>query len=490
MNDTPVRRRLALVAAATIALLHAAAILFAVTRHEPWFDEAQAWLIARDASTAEIVTRYAGYEGTPVLWHLLLSIPANLGLPYRSMGLLSAAASIFATGLLLLRSPFPWPVRALIPFSYWLLFQYGAVARSYSLLAPLSFALALLWPRRLERPVRLFVVLALLANVSAHGFLIAAGVAAIHSVGVLRQWRHLTRRARIRHAGSAAAFGLLSLAVALQVRPPPDIAFPGAQARNLPEPSAAFDYAQAMVRGGLANGILLSVLPLVAAVAWFIRARCFLIWLVPTAAVVGLSTFQYGNVWHQGILMVVLLFTFWISLQRTVEDPLSVWLRRGALAGLGVVLAVQTSWSVLSLRYDLRQAYSGAAQAAAEVASDRAVGRPVAAVGFSSMAIQPYFEENVFSNYPPDNGGAFWFWSNRRVMLDRISVDGRPVVIVVQDKRPHRPAPHPPPDIPGYAVAGHYRGALFFKTKVIEQEGFYLLRPISPPSDDGVMRSA
>lgn len=44
--------------------------------HEPWFDEAQAWLIARDCSWKELLTVRTHYEGHPPLWWMLLAIPA------------------------------------------------------------------------------------------------------------------------------------------------------------------------------------------------------------------------------------------------------------------------------------------------------------------------------------------------------------------------------------------------------------------------------
>ena len=50
--------------------------------HEPWFDEAQSWLIARDCSWHDLLLVRPHYEGHPPLWWLLLAIPARLGVPY------------------------------------------------------------------------------------------------------------------------------------------------------------------------------------------------------------------------------------------------------------------------------------------------------------------------------------------------------------------------------------------------------------------------
>lgn len=50
--------------------------------HEPWFDEAQAWQIARSASIKDILFKIPHWEGHPQLWHLLLVPFAKLGAPY------------------------------------------------------------------------------------------------------------------------------------------------------------------------------------------------------------------------------------------------------------------------------------------------------------------------------------------------------------------------------------------------------------------------
>src|SRR5436853_2707169 len=69
----------------------------AVSHHEPWMDEAQAWLLAKDTSFKELFLKYLRYEGSPGLWHLILMIPAKLGLPYFSINILSAIFA--ATGV-------------------------------------------------------------------------------------------------------------------------------------------------------------------------------------------------------------------------------------------------------------------------------------------------------------------------------------------------------------------------------------------------------
>ncbi len=58
--------------------------------HEPWFDEALAWLIARDSSLYEILFVAPRYEGHPSLCHLVLAPCARAGASYElSLSLIS-----------------------------------------------------------------------------------------------------------------------------------------------------------------------------------------------------------------------------------------------------------------------------------------------------------------------------------------------------------------------------------------------------------------
>ena len=91
--------------------------------HEPWFDEAQAWQIARCASLRDILFVLPHYEGHPALWHLMLLLPARLGFPYElSLGFFAFVAISLSGWLLLFQSPFPLLVRCLLPFHYFIFY--------------------------------------------------------------------------------------------------------------------------------------------------------------------------------------------------------------------------------------------------------------------------------------------------------------------------------------------------------------------------------
>ena len=57
--------------------------IFLVSGHVPWRDEAQSWLLARDLSWSNLIAQMP-YEGSPPLWHFLVKILVETGLPYFS----------------------------------------------------------------------------------------------------------------------------------------------------------------------------------------------------------------------------------------------------------------------------------------------------------------------------------------------------------------------------------------------------------------------
>src|ERR1700728_3057080 len=83
------------------------ALLVALTihLHEPWADEAQSWLLGRDASLADLWGRLLHYEGTPALWQTLLHVLSRLGLSYSAYSYISGILGLVAVYLLLRYAP-------------------------------------------------------------------------------------------------------------------------------------------------------------------------------------------------------------------------------------------------------------------------------------------------------------------------------------------------------------------------------------------------
>lgn len=166
---------------ALIFIAYIAVVVVVMCFHEPWFDEAQSWLIARDSSFADLLTLRPHYEGHPPLWTLLLSIPAKTGVPYE-IGLkgVQILCTALLGGWLIFRAPFSKLAVFLLPFTYFLCFQYGVTSRPYALLCTALFMVAHYWKQSDSKPSdtwKLALSLVLLCAISAYGIALAAGFA-------------------------------------------------------------------------------------------------------------------------------------------------------------------------------------------------------------------------------------------------------------------------------------------------------------------------
>lgn len=161
-----------------VLILFSVCYIFVTIFHEPWFDEAQAWQIAKCSSVKDILLVIPHYEGHPPLWHLILAIPAKMGIPFeiglKSIGFIITITSII---LILFVSPIPRIVKLLLPFNYFIFYQYGIVVRPYCLMLLLLLVIAIIFPVKKEHPFWFCGSLGLLCLTSAYGILMAGGIA-------------------------------------------------------------------------------------------------------------------------------------------------------------------------------------------------------------------------------------------------------------------------------------------------------------------------
>lgn len=160
--------------------IYAAAHLGMALVHEPFFDEAEAWQIARCVSLRTLFLETTHYEGHPPLWHLILMPFAKAGVPYElSLTLVSLLFTGTAVLLILRYAPFPRLVRLLLPFTYFFFYQYGVISRVYCVMMLAFVLLAMAYRRRNERPGRYVAVLILMCVTLAYGLVIAGGLAIV-----------------------------------------------------------------------------------------------------------------------------------------------------------------------------------------------------------------------------------------------------------------------------------------------------------------------
>jgi hypothetical protein len=205
-----------------ILLLGFAASLMACTamllQHAMWSDETHAWLIATASKSPLDLYWNTRNEGHPGLWHLLLWLGAQVSTDPIVLRFIQwlVAAAILAT--LAFRSPFSLTTKLLLLSSYFFIFQYSVVARSYGLGVLLLLLAVDAHVNGSNKPWQSWLWLGLAANTSVFGALasiaFALGFALESSAGPIR-----------RLMPALAVYGSLLLVAVLWMMPAPDTTF-------------------------------------------------------------------------------------------------------------------------------------------------------------------------------------------------------------------------------------------------------------------------
>jgi hypothetical protein len=427
---------------------YAAVVAIGIRWHEPWADESQAWLLARDNSWLELMLHRLHYEGTPGLWHTVLWILVRLHVSYAGMHWVAGGCALLGVGLLLRFAPFPLPIRALLPFTFWLAYQNAVIARSYVLFVPIAFAAAALLRSPRRRPLAVALLLGLMANISLHGLVASAGFAVAAALDAGRE-RRAERSSWIPAAVLLAAFWLAAVAVMF---PAPDLDFGGA--RNVERAAAAVGSvlrhpapAAVPVSGGELRplppqhphrtqaqaawhgvahilGLLtypLSAIPILGLVLCLLavagavtsgRARWLLPWLLMVLVFTSIALRPH----HAGMLAIAFFAGLWMVWPaQAPTDRFRQWLYRLTLLLLAAVCLEQVFWTVHAIRADVRGLYCGD-PAAAQFLATHAAGKRVAGFGYNSIGPEAWFSGPIYVNQTH----AYWIWS-RNAPVDALA---------------------------------------------------------------------
>jgi hypothetical protein len=427
-----------------VLAVYVALLAWGVAHHISWADEAQAWQLARELPLPTLFKTYLHYEGSPGLWYVFLWILVRLHVTFAGMHWIAAVLPISGMWVFLRYSPFPAIVRAVVPFSFYLMYQYAVVARSYLAFALLVFIAAILFAKPARNLLWLTLVFVLLSNLTAHGFAVTAGFAIMLAV---RLWRQRKQDAQFltvgRLAGASVCLCASMVFAAWAARNVPDNSFipgyertaqqgsmdsiqgvsdgvaPAATAPDAnpspprqPAPGRA-DRLKMVVTYGLSNSWAISLIVAIVVLSYLISVRNVLD-LLPFVFLHLLYHFVKGNSWHFGIVFIALLGVLWINWPLSGERRAMTW--RGILSATLLAIAVeQCFWTVRAFRIDTFGKYSGDRDAA-EFLLSHIAGKRVAGFKYQCVGVLPYFSTNIFENQPP---GAFWHWSKNAHIDDR-----------------------------------------------------------------------
>jgi hypothetical protein len=459
------------VAGSAYALLVALTIHF----HEPWADEAQAWLLGRDASLADLWGRLLHYEGSPGLWQTLIHALIRLGLPYSAYNFVSGILGLTAVCLLLRYAPLPFFIRILLPFTYYLCYQYAVIARSYALVAPLLFAIAATYTQAQRKPALTTVLLCLLAGVSVHGFLISVCVWVALYAPLVLQWStlHASERWRLAIAG-LAYWSILSFFMVC-AWPAKDVAF--AEHRGLSNLPLLPFISKVSLAGAFTGYWIASLAVIALSLPFLWQGGGWLVFLLASTALCLFGTIVYAQVWHLGTLFLVWLFAIWISAYKTrITAPTVVAL----IAAVGV----QCYWTAAAISYDWSHAYSGSLAAAQYLGQSGYPSSGLYAIGYSATALQPYFRQNIYSDFHDGAEPAYWDWSKQNTANEPgalFASHRRELVLVGYKDILEKKHWAGLLALLGYQPVRHFEGGTTWQTGVFEAESFDLYRQESKP---------
>ncbi|MFC2084973.1 hypothetical protein ACFLS9_07950 [Bacteroidota bacterium] len=294
-----------------VIIFYSVLVLFTVFHHEPWRDEAQAWLIARDIPLFSIFTQM-GYEGSPALWHIILTPFVKSGLPYITENLLHALVAIFIVIIFIYKSPLPIFTKILFVFSYFMAYEYAVIARSYNLSILLLFLIATYYGKRFESPVRHAIFIFLLYNTNVHSFFIASSL-----LIVFVYEGYINKYFTYKFYGTVSLIVLGALTAFFQILPYEEAANTGIlNQRFWYAPGKAVMKSFFPLYANLDIYVWLGLIPVLLTIVYLVKVSwsALFILLFSYAGLSYIFIFKhFGGLRHQGFILIILIFVIWIS---------------------------------------------------------------------------------------------------------------------------------------------------------------------------------
>ncbi len=304
--------------------------------HEGCFDEVHAWNIAKDGTLYEILFEIPRYEGHPALWHLIFIPFVSLGISFKAAALI--ITTFFGTvsvSILEFKSPFPRPIKLLLPFTYFFFYQYGIIARPYCMMVLAFLLIAVLYKRRDEKPVRFTLALLFLCTTSAFGVAVAGGISLVWLIkifgsGIKRGFKDR----RFYCLLLLLVYTLFLLARMLPINTYGGMSYTGARRNGIVlrllylttglfsdlffTDSYSSDFLADYVfdKYELACSCIVGAVILTVIIYIGVKRKTIAEFLIPFGMLTIFSTFVYFCIHNSGILFCFLMYWVWISLEK------------------------------------------------------------------------------------------------------------------------------------------------------------------------------
>lgn len=403
-----------------IFITYLAITFLGIINHEPWRDEAQSWLLVRDLNFFELL-RQMSYEGSPPLWHLIIFPFAKLGFPYitqLSIHYLMAAVMMF---LFIFFSPFPRAIKIILPFSYFFLYEYVVVARSYNLTILLLFLIATFYQNRHQKPILHGFLIALLFNTNIHSFFAAAALGAIFLYETIKE-----KRLDKKHLFALALSAFSALFVVIILWPYSNQPIQGLCFNGFT--SLLISLSKGLVACSLLFISFLSEMALFLIVWLFLllslikNKKSLFFFLASGSWLAFIFIFKYSaSLRHMGLFLVFFLFSWWIKKNEEKEKNPSKkqwlgwpWLEKLALVSLCLSLFLNLPCSLIKYHFELSQNFSGSKEMAEFLKENDLLEKELVALpSYAGSALLPYLPGKKIYRAERENYGTFMDWTNK-----------------------------------------------------------------------------
>jgi hypothetical protein len=440
--------------------------------HEPWADEAQSWLIARDTSLNELF-KVMAYEGSPALWPLILKVFIFFGLPYRYIFIIPLFFSSFGVWLLIFKSKLPLCYAVILPFTYYLFYQYTAVARSYCLILPCMELIVLAFLNRLKNPFIYGLLLILFSSICIHTALLSGVLFLLFCIDIIKSFKNADKMQNINALAASIVVMLSYFSTILYIMPPDDYSFSAHFIFNIKTILKNFTdlFGNLFIYNAKTVVNLAVMIVVIAAFLLFYKISARFI-LIASAVWVFLSVFYY-NQWHLGIILLGFLLAFQLYPPKPKPKKTLVKCKVYFNVVIGIFIFVQLFWSANTAIYDVLHVYSGAKAAAEFIKEKHYDQQRIYGLGYYASALEPYFDSNIYKNKTQDNAYYFWSKENGDLTNDQILSDLPPVLVLSEFNKPDFTDIVKTLSALGYQQY-EFDGASFIKTDIYESQRYYV----------------
>ncbi len=320
-----------------------------LVRHELWRDEANVWLMGKNLSPFQLLAEIK-YQGHPCLWYLLVMPFAKIGLPFKTIGVISFLIMSVTTGIFLWKAPLHLPTKAICIFSPIFTYFYSVIARNYCLIALLLVLLAWHYPKRNDKSIFYGLLLGLLVQADT----IAIAVAGMISFMWLCEGVYKACRDKAFKALKPVLTGIWIPVVSLlfwaaqfyQVSDSPVLSVRTLGVKELLNEVKNFAFAILIRMTGWEKGICILFLLTLLAMAAIASVRVRNFWSFSVLAITfGFYAFFSAviyqlHIWHHISLCFVLIWSIWVFYDQKKEKQADDKITIISLWGMEVLLCV------------------------------------------------------------------------------------------------------------------------------------------------------